>query len=293
MRAAESVTGSGAGRVQPTTAWSPALGEEIDLRVYLPPSYGSDQAARYPVLYLLHGRGHHPDDWRRVVPSLDRLINDGVVPPVLGVMPSAPWSNGASWYVDSAYAGSPLGRPVETALVRDLVAHVDATYPTLAVREHRVVGGYSMGGAGALRYLLAHPDSFAAALVMSPAVYDPTPPLDSTTRRHGAFGRGPVPFDAEVYAGLNYPALMERFDPTLPVRLFLVAGDDETAEPMPDDYRHDLDLETAVVHGRAKRVPGITSTFRVLAGGHDWSLWTRALVEGLPFVLRTDEGRVL
>jgi enterochelin esterase-like enzyme len=256
-------------------AYSPALGEEIRYRVHLPTGGGTGLTS----VYLLHGRGDGPDAWDRVVPALDRMVAERLVPPVLLVMPDAPWSGGGSFYVDSAFTGEPAGRPVETALTRDLVRHVDATYPTVADREHRVVGGYSMGGAGALRHLLAHPDLFSGGVVLSPAVYDPLPPADSSARELGAYGRGEERFVDEVYASLGIQPLLAAFDPALPVRLFLAAGDD-----------HDLDREAALVHERAGRVPGISSRLRLLEGGHDWDVWEPALLEGLPHVLGADAG---
>ncbi len=108
------------------SAWSEALGEDIRYRVYLPAGHG--RGRRCASAYLLHGRGDDLDAWPRVAPRLDELIHRRVVPPVVVVMPDAPWSDGGSWYVDSAFTGTPVGRPVETALTRDLVAHVDATY---------------------------------------------------------------------------------------------------------------------------------------------------------------------
>ena len=146
----------------------------------------------------------------RVVPRLDDL------PPVIVVMPDAPWSDRGSWYVDSSFTGTPTGRPVRTALSEDLVAHVDATYRTLADREHRVVGGCSMGGAGALELLLARPDLFSGALALSPAVYEPLPPADSTTRAFGAFGSGPERFVDAVYAEHTAAALLAARDPAHP-----------------------------------------------------------------------------
>ena len=50
-----------------------------------------------------------------------------------------------------------------------------------------------MGGYGAIRYSLAHPDLFGASIVLSPAVYVPKPPSDSSTREFGAFGKGTRP----------------------------------------------------------------------------------------------------
>lgn len=284
------LVGTGAaGMLESGSAWSAALGEEIRYRVYMPPGPRRGGLAS---AYLLHGRGDDLDAWPRVAPLLDEMTHRRVLPPVVVVMPDAPWSDGGSWYVDSAFTGSPVGRPVETALTRDLVAHVDTAYGTVRDRDHRVVGGYSMGGAGALAHLLRHPDLFAGGLVLSPAVYDPLPPADSSAREFGAFGRGADRFADDIYATANAEGLLAaytaRADPP-PVRMFLAVGDDEWPNPLPEDARHDLDLETATVHNRAKRVAGVSSRLRVLAGGHDWSVWESAFVEGLPYVLGVAE----
>ncbi|AQZ60657.1 putative esterase [[Actinomadura] parvosata subsp. kistnae] len=260
---------------------SPALGEDIAYNVYLPARYDRSEA-RYPVLYLLHGRGDTMQAWTRVRTTLDDMIRTKRIPPVIAVMPDAPWSERGSWYVDSRYTGADLpGRPVETALTRDLVAHVDATYRTAPIRQARLVGGYSMGGAGALRFALAHQDLFGAAAVLSPAVYTPLPPSDSSARDHGAFGAGGTKFSDEVYRELNYPALLPGLDPDLPVRLFVAVGDDEYANPAPADARHDLDFESAALYNAARRSPAISAQLRVLDGGHDWTVWTPAFEQAM------------
>ena len=107
--------------------------------------------------------------------ALDALIASGEIQPTIAIMPDAPWSSRASYYVDSGYTGADPGRKVETAFTKDLIAHVDATYRTVANRTGRGIAGYSMGGYGALRYSLAHPDLFGASIVLSPAVYVPKP----------------------------------------------------------------------------------------------------------------------
>ncbi|NUR93589.1 MAG: alpha/beta fold hydrolase, partial [Nonomuraea sp.] len=144
------------GTITAAQAPSAALGEEIRYNVYLPSGYARGQD-RYPVLYLLHGRGDSMEAWTRVKDSLDRMIAAKEIPALIAVMPDAPWNERGNWYVDSAYSA---GKPVETAFTRDLVQHVDATYRTAPIRNARLVGGYSMGGAGALRYALAHQDLF-------------------------------------------------------------------------------------------------------------------------------------
>src|SRR3954452_6132274 len=126
--------------------------------------------------------------WTKRSSRRDDLIGSGEIRPMIAIMPDAPWSSRASWYVDSAYTGTDPGRPVETAFFRDLVPQVDATYRTIADRNGRAVAGYSMGRAGAVAHLLEHPDGFGVAIVLSPAAYFPLPPADSSTRDFGAFG---------------------------------------------------------------------------------------------------------
>jgi enterochelin esterase-like enzyme len=237
------------------SAASSALGEPIRFTVHLP---DGGAGARLPVLYLLHGRGGSMEDWASVVAEL--------VLPVIAVMPDAPWSDRSGWYVDSRHAG---GRPVETALTRDLVAHVDATYPTIASREGRHVGGYSMGGAGALRLALAHERLFSAALLLSPSVYAALPPASSNARAYGAFGEGSTPFVDDVYRELHYPALLPRVE--LPLRLFLAVGDEERPAA----------AETRALYEAARAVPSIDASFHELPGGHDWQTWRPAFELGL------------
>jgi enterochelin esterase-like enzyme len=252
----------------------------IDYAVYLPYGYSAPKnaKARYPVLYLLHGRGDTMQAWTRIKADLDKLIDDGTIAPVIAVLPDAPWSERGGWYVDSAYDG---GSAVETMLTRDLVSHVDGTYRTAAHRGARLVGGYSMGGYGALRYALAHQDLFANALVLSPAVYNPLPPADSSAREFGAFGQGGERFVDDVYQRLNYPALLPTLDPDLPVRMFIAVGDDEWANPDPADAKHDLDYEAATLYNNVRRSDAVAAQFRVLDGGHDWDVWRPAFVAGL------------
>jgi len=268
---------------------SEALGHEIDYLLYLPPSYVADGSVRYPVLYLLHGRGDNFRAWTTVKPDVDRLIYEGRVPPFIAVMPDAPSSRRAGYYVDSEFGGEPglpPGETVESAFTGDLVTHIDAEYPTRAVRNGRFVAGYSMGGYGALRFALAHPEIFGAAIVLSPAVYVPLPPPDSSAREFGAFGRGRERFLDETYVAKNYPAILPHFAvKALPLDIFIGVGDDEYANADPLLARHDLDYEAHSLYNRLRRVPGIRAELRVIDGGHDWRAWRPLFVEGLVLVL--------
>ena len=274
------------GVIKSAAVRSATLGEDINYNVYLPAGYDAS-TRRYPVVYLLHGRGDSMSAWTQVKSRLDELIGGGEIPPTIAIMPDAPWSSRASWYVDSAYTGTDPGRPVETAFLEDLVPHVDATYRTVADRTGRAIAGYSMGGAGALRYALAHPDLFGAAIALSPAVYFPLPPGDSSTREFGAFGKGKDPFVEATYLKLNWPAALKSFAATgLRSHLFIAVGDDEYKNPRAVDATHDLDFEAHVVFNQASRVPTLTSEFRVVDGGHDWDVWGPTFAEGAKYVFQ-------
>lgn len=288
LAAAESAAKTG--EIRTEQIMSPALRSAIDYLVYLPPGYDASGKVRYPVIYLLHGRGDKLTAWDHIVPDLDRMISAGQIPPVIAVMPDAPMSRRAGYYIDSQFAGSanaklPPGEPVETAFTKDLIARIDATYPTRTDRAGRIVAGYSMGGYGALRYALAHPELFGAAIVLSPAVYFPLPPPDSSTREFGAFGKGSKSFDDGIYTAKNYPALIPAFIASgLPLVMFIAVGDDERALANPAESAHDLDYEAHTLYNKIRRVPLITAQLRVVDGGHNWDTWRPTFIEGVQYV---------
>lgn len=265
--------------------FSPVLDRQFDYQVYLPHGY-EQSGLRYPVIYLLHGRGDTMVGWQTIQSDLDEMIAAGAIPPIIAVLPDVPASKAASYFVDSAYTLEPLaGEAVETAFMQDFVPHIDATYRTIAARTGRAVGGYSMGGYGAVRYPLAHPDLFSAALILSPAVYVPLPPQDSSVRLFGAFGAGEEIFVDEIYLEKNYPALIPTFEQAeLPLYAFIAVGDEEWRNVKAEDYQHDLDFEAARLYNAFAHARYIVAQFRVLNGGHDWDVWQPAFVEGLTWL---------
>ncbi len=266
---------------------SATLGRDYRYTVYRPPAFDAD--APYPTLYLLHGRGDSMGAWREAGPVLDQLIASGRMPAVIAVMPDAPAQSRAGYYVDSGYTGTDEkalpAELTETAFFADLIPHIEVHFPVVRHRSGRAIGGYSMGGYGALRYLLAHADLFSAGIILSPAVYTPLPPTESSAREFGAFGSGQRLFDAETYESLNYPALLDDYSGGRhPVHAFIAVGDDEWKHPDPEDALHDLDMEAHLFYNRLSRRHGVNAEFRVYDGGHDWGVWRRGLEEGLVYM---------
>src|SRR5579875_424612 len=138
-----------------------------DVSIYLPPDYESG-SKRYPVLYLLHGytgtdRGWMNPDYVGLPEMMDRLLQHHAIQPMIVVMP-----NSFNRFAGSFYANSELSGGWEDFIVHDLVGYIDAHYRTIAKAGSRGIAGHSMGGYGALRLGMLHPDVFSAAYGMSP-----------------------------------------------------------------------------------------------------------------------------
>ena len=108
--------------------------------------------------------------------------------------------NVASWFVDRR-------EKMETAVIRDLIPDVEKSFRTLRTRDGRLIGGLSMGGYGSLRFALKYPEMFAAAALLSPAIYDPLPPKNSGARRAPPFAM--PEFDEQAWRDLNYSKLWD------------------------------------------------------------------------------------
>ena len=77
------------GSVQSASFHSVILGQVIDYQVILPAGYRETGTQRYPVLYLLHGRGDTMQAWTTIAADLFRLTAEGLIPPVIAIMPDA------------------------------------------------------------------------------------------------------------------------------------------------------------------------------------------------------------
>ena len=140
-----------------------------EVLVYLPPSYESIPARRYPVVYLLHGFGGSDRGWIRgykgfsIGPAMDSLVAAGAVREMIVVMPSARTRLGGSFYTNSESAGN-----WEDFISKELVAYVDGHYRTLARPESRGLAGHSMGGYGTFAVGMRHAgDEYDALYAMS------------------------------------------------------------------------------------------------------------------------------
>jgi S-formylglutathione hydrolase len=141
-----------------------------DVAIYLPPSYSTDRARRFPVVYLLHGFTDDIDHWWGVkqhfisVPAVaDKAFASGQLNQMILVMPNAFTRYEGSMYSTSATTGD-----WETFIARELVAYIDAHYRTIANVRSRGLAGHSMGGYGAARIGMKYPEVFSSVYLLSP-----------------------------------------------------------------------------------------------------------------------------
>ncbi len=144
---------------------SQVLGAPLEYRVFLPANYELEPNKRYPVIFWLHGLGGSPASAAAVVAELSDAISDGRVPALILISCSDVTTR--SMWTD-AKDGS---LPIETAIVRELVPHVDATYRTRASRQFRAIEGFSMGGYGAAYIGFKHPELFGSVSILSGALH--------------------------------------------------------------------------------------------------------------------------
>jgi len=147
-------------------------GDTVDREVivFLPPSYAKDKHRRYPVVYALHGYSIRAEQWTheiRVPQTIEGAFAQGANEMIV-VLPDS-----KTIYNGSMYSSSMTTGDFENFIARDVVTYIDAHYRTIPERTSRGLVGHSMGGYGASRIGMKHPDVFGALYIMSPCCMSP------------------------------------------------------------------------------------------------------------------------
>lgn len=231
-----------------------------------PPSYARSPGRRYPVLFFLHdGYGNVRTLERRgLAADLAARMADGRLPEFLVVAPGAP----GSWFSDSADGK----RRWEEFLTGDLLREIERRYRVVPGREGRAITGISMGGFGAVKIAMKHPDLFGSVSSLSGALI---PIRVSDLRRYGwitrftlkrVFGRHP---DPRTLAANDVWEILQntRFE-TPPFTAHLRAGTE-------DFYGLD---GVAAQFASFLNEHGIPTDVVLEPGGHGWDYWRRAFI---------------
>jgi enterochelin esterase-like enzyme len=144
-----------AGGAKHATFFSKANNCEVGYYIFLPPGYEKAENAtkRYPVVYYLHGgRPGGEQKGLQMLRFIRPAMEAGRVPPMIYVFVNGGEMSHYDFPAKNSYG--------ETAFVKELIPHVDATYRTVAKREGRGLEGFSQGSRGTGRIMFKFPELF-------------------------------------------------------------------------------------------------------------------------------------
>jgi S-formylglutathione hydrolase FrmB len=265
-------SGGTAARIEAVKFESKLIGKPLPYNVVLPPHYDAPQsrATRYPVLYLLHGLAGSSGDW---VSTRANLAAHAAQYRFIIVTPEGH----DGWYTDSATV--PTDK-FETYFLEELIPDVERRFRAIPARDARAIAGLSMGGYGALKFGVKHPQTFALAASMSGAFdaasWDHTDPAllafvkPSIARTYGALD-SPTRAANDLYKLIN--ALTPERITTLPY-IYLDCGT--------EDFLIESNRTMSALLLKRK----IPHEFRQLPGTHSWPYWDAQVQEILKLATR-------
>ncbi|HET8665669.1 MAG TPA: alpha/beta hydrolase family protein [Nocardioides sp.] len=200
-----------------------------------------------PVLYLLHGLTDDHTAWSRFS-SVERYADDAGLAVVMPAVHNSFYTDEVHGHPYWAYVSEELPR-----LVRSLLRVSDRP-------EDTFTAGLSMGGYGAVRLALTHPDRYAAAASLSGTLdihY-----MEGLEHRAAIFHRA---FDGAIQDANDLFTLLERA-PSVPP-LYIGCG---TSDAL-------LDASERFIAAAADAGVEVTSDLR--PGDHDWKLWDAQIAD--------------
>ena len=241
-------------RVKTVSLESSLVGKALPYEVVLPRGYTLiTSRKRYPVLYLLHGWSGHPQGWITETKLTEYVARYQIIV----VLPEG--DNG--WYTDSATIAADR---YESYILQELIPDVDNRFRTFRERNGRAVAGFSMGGYGAVKFGLKHPDLFALSASMSGAFDAPARMDDYSIKQ--VFGAA----DNPARAGNDLFKLARNLSAeevaALPYFYFDCGTEDHWLET--NRELSNLFKERKIAH-----------EYREMPGGHDWKYWDRQVQE--------------
>src|SRR5258708_1496785 len=240
------------------TFHSAALNREMQYRVVLPTSIAVGR--KLPAVYLLHGGGGGFRDWSNYS-DVARFAERGLIL----IMPEG----GYSYYTNSAE--HPENR-YEDYIVNDLISDVESKFPVAPGRPNRAIAGVSMGGFGAVKLGLRHPQLFAFAGGISPAIDVPSRPFSIKRLQQWRYHRSIFgPWGGQTQHDNDPFVLVRSADPSATPYFLLSCGEQEGLLPANRAF-------AALLEHRHFRYE-----FHAAPGGHDWNQW----IERLPSLFQS------
>ena len=215
---------------------------------------------QYPVMFLLHGLHSNHSAWSRYS-SVERYANEKGL---AVVMPDA----GRSFYTNMRY-----GYRYFDFFSQELPEVANRLFPLSRDRSQRFIAGLSMGGYGAFKLALSHPEQYAAAASLSGTlsltqIEDPDPLLPDWPIIFGDNSKILHSEDDLLYLAKRYYQQKQ-----FPLRLFQCCG---TEDFLYQSNQHFL---------RNGNELGLDLHYEESPGGHEWQYWDeqiKRVIEWLP-----------
>jgi S-formylglutathione hydrolase FrmB len=265
-------------RAECLSASSKILGRPVAYCVLLPPSYDTEKARRYPILYLLHGLG---DNEQMLIHSGGfNLVQDLWERHQLGDFLIVTPDGGSSFYINSRD-----GRlRYEDFFFREFLPQIEKRYRAQSGRASRGIAGISMGGYGALHLGFRHPELFASVGAHSAALLEKLPTVSISDSRQTARSRilGNVfgsPLDP-VFWRKNDPLAIARIANLSALKIYFDCGSE-------DDFGFE---EGATALDKVLSSRHIPHEFHIYPGGHNWVYVAEHLPALLQFHFRAFES---
>ena len=239
---------------------------KLNLPLYVilpnPGEMGKIPIAKRKVLYLLHGLSDDGSAWQRYTSIETLAVAYGLVV----VMPSV----GRSFYTDQ-----PNGQRYFSYLTGELPAYLADVFGLKPRREDTFIAGNSMGGYGAVKAALLHPELYAAAASFSGVLSLEILKSNPHDARRKEFTQlfGDL---TKLSGGEHDPAVWLKRAARTPAALpplFIAVGRQEDLYPL-SGYFH-----------AACQSLGVRSEYHEEDGHHDWFLWDDQIRQFLDSIL--------
>lgn len=256
--------------------YAKTLGNYVDVSVYIP-SYPNamlatsdlpleelyDSSARFPSVYLLHGMlDDHTSwiNWTTVIQYAQKYR-------IALIMPSAQ---------NSFYLNFKNGPRYYDFISTELPLWAEQNFPLMTGRENRYIAGLSMGGYGAFRHGLSHPEKYAAIGCFSGGldverIFSGHHPMHSMLDVNALFGgadaiRGS---DNDLYTLAEKCAASSHKPP-----VYIICGTEDL-----------LCYETNRDYAGYLKELGFEVSYHEMPGGHEWSVWNQGVIEFLDWII--------
>ena len=259
--------------------YSAALGQEVDLEIYLPNDYTNKTSISQPqaVIYFLHGLSRSQKYFKELS-ATNRYARDNQLAVVYISAPQ-------SWYSDMVH-----GMKYYTYITEELPKLLKSMYGLEFPREKTFLAGLSMGGYGTWKIGLSRPDMFSAIAPMSaPCDMKTVAEMIKKRKASGADTSGFSSFfnafgdDMNIKVEDDIFCLLEKVS-KLPAeqqpRIRSMCGKQDELISI---YKQNVKLDEF-----AKTLPLADYKFWRWDGAHEYSFWDRAILHAIAFFLEND-----